>query len=451
MNYTEQLSRESMTIPRQEEESPGKRMLQHATVRVGTVDLHLSLLGCRLVAGGSQQYRQSEPARTGAQLTAEEAVARKNYLIRNWQALTSDEILCVVQNIQSAGLLDVPESDLSEEMELWLLRALALEKALKIDAAHIEAVYHECRRGRFHTILVRNNLAAIHVERQWCRQALDSLAAAIRASLAYRVHLRAPFYNCALILEFLHTSRLIFHTSHLEVLGTLQQLVSAIQHGYSQEQILNLEPAVHVGPWSDEEIRAVYVELARHAYETNDTSAVAVTANDANFVLPELDFFASFGDVPDEYLRQQGHEMLDQGTKLSSEKQFERALGAFDLVPHYNPDLKVEAGEKKRQACDQWRNEFMSALTGQVARGDFEGARKTLSGLPARLARTEDGDIARNLRSQEMLAAARKADELSRDGEKEGARRTCLWLLAQTDIDPELRRRVSVLLETLLP
>lgn len=426
-------------------------MLQRATVRVGNFDLHLSLLGCRLVASGSHQPAPSAPAPTGAKLTAEEAVARKNYLLRNWQALSSEEILGAVEGLQSAGLLDVPHSDISEETELWLLRALALEKAFKIDAAAIEAVYHECCRGRFHAILVRNNLAAIHVRRQWCRQALNSLAAAIRASLAYRVPLRAPFYNCALILQSLHASRIIFHPSYLEVLDELQQLVSAIQQRSSQEEILNPQSAVHVGPWSDEEITAVYVELARHAYDETAVSAPVVTESDGSVVLPELDFFASFGDVPDEYLRQQGHEILDHGTKLLSEKQFERALGAFELVPHYNPDLKVEAQEKKRQACDQWRNEFMTALNDQVARGDFDGACKTLRNLPVTLARTSDEDIARVLRSQELQALARKADELSSNGGNDEARRTCLWLLAQTDLEPDLRRRVSVLLETLLP
>ena len=388
-------------------------------------------------------------APTAHRLAAEDAVAAKQALIAAWANLPSDHILRELDVLQSADLTNVPAMTLAEEGELQVLRALALEKALHVDGTQIEGVYSDCRhRGRLHAILILNNLGVISAKRQGCPHALDLFTVAIRESLAYKAYLRAPFYNCALILQRLHENGFILDPVYLATLGELEQLVPWLSKEVERpEEVLLPSRAAIEKTWTSAEIRAVYESIARYAHERSAQGLdVAVWAE---YLVPDRDFFASFGDRPDKHDRQGGHVMVRGALACAEDGKFEEGLNLLRVAPSMNPDLAAESEEKRRQILESWRRRLDADVHERVLASDYVSAIRIMEDMDGALKRPGDVEILRHFRSRVHEKDAQDAAALLEAGDAAGAKGAYIELLRQ-DLPVDLRRQISASIVALL-
>lgn len=384
----------------------------------------------------------------------DETVSTKQQLLDNWDKLCGEDILEKLDFIWTAQNTGVPQVDLRQNLDLWLLKALAQEKCLYIDLKEIEKTYRHCLHlGRWNSVFVRNNLAVVKARRQECLDSLNLLADAIQLSVQHKVLLRAPFYNAALIFQHLHHNRLIFEPKYLGILDKISDSIRSAE----------IRPEAEASPDSDgdntgtesaeqptlaergdPEVEEAYKRIARYGNNMEELPAKDIFQENVAYLVPSLDLFESFGDSADKVDTRTAHEFFEQGNDFAAQERFDAGIKSFELGVELDPERANEARERTDHITEQWRYRENQRMLGTLREGEFDKATSIILDLPdPRLRRPNDDQVVSAIRRFKQSALLRKAEETAKlEGEAE-ARSTYISLLKEVDLDDSLRMHVS--------
>lgn len=391
----------------------------------------------------------------------EEVVPLKRQLMDGWEDFSGEEILEQLEYIWTTQNAGVPRIDLNQNLDLWLLKALAQEKSLYSDADEIEETYHHCRHlGRWNSVIVRNNLAVLKARRLECLDSLKLLAEAIQIAVTHKVLLRAPFYNAALIFQQLHNSGLIFNPQYEQI---LDELAAAVDHGggatqgeaasvaeqttapsgqadQATEQSDNLPDRLARPEGDPKDVRAKYVSLARYGHDLEQPEPRDIIQRSVAYLAPSLDLFESFGDYADKIDARNAQKHIEKGNELANKGKFAQSVESFKMAVLLDPARESEVSVRLAQLYDQWRYKINRRMSRLLEAKRFDDASRVISELPDENLRRPDDDA--------LLASIRKQKhahtiEVAREKGEAEARITYLSLLKEADLDDALRLTAS--------
>lgn len=389
-----------------------------------------------------------EEARGTRLLTLGDAVALKNRLTKEWKELSSEAIFDALSFLRGDDGADFTEIDLKTQSELWLLKALACEKSPRRDHKEIEDAYNHCLGGQFRIVLVLNNLGVLQAHDQKCEEALELFEKAIGLALG-KAKLKAPFYNCALVFDHLRRQGTIH--SYLRPLARLESLTRPPKEEQSTPDGNNPNGSAEQDYWPDSKIHAACKQIARYGYGFDGSAEEDFYYSKAKFLVPVHDLMASFGDLHDGLDRAAADQLQDEAEKAQKEKEFDRSITMFEMVSDFDPSRRTVLATEIKKTAEQWRqleNDTIVKLT-----RDYKYAeaidRLRLVRLNPRLADKKDEDLMNKILRRKHEAADHEAELLAAAGQAEQAIVKYKQLLGE-EINPELRKRVSMKLANLL-
>lgn len=391
----------------------------------------------------------------------EEPVLLAKQLCQNWESLSGEEILERLEYIlttQDAGVLHL---DLWQNLDLWLLKALAQEKCVYIDPEEVEKTYQHCRHlGIWNSVIVRNNLAVLAARLLRCFDSLKLFAEAIQIACAHKVPLKAPFYNAALIFQQLHLNGLIREPKYEAI---LREMAAAVGHGGAaaggefagapgqngaSEEVTGGRPEqpsdAHEQPADapdEDDVRDAYKGLALYGFnirepELKESEPRAFFRKKVAYLAPSVDLFESFGNSPDQVDGRNAQELIRQGNDLADHGEFEESVNSFRMAVRLDRSRESEVSARLAQLYDQWRYELNRRMSKLRDEGELDEASRVILELPdENLRRPEDAELVSGIRKEKHSKSLRDAE--AADGEE--ARLVYIGLLKEPDLDDSLR------------
>ncbi|HEX7315177.1 MAG TPA: hypothetical protein VF297_14720 [Pyrinomonadaceae bacterium] len=437
--------------------------MKRLSVTFGQDTAALTRLTVRLLAAGrrvKQPAAQADEGECGAGarlLTLREAVALRNRLKKEWDGLSGEAILDALSCLRVDDEADFTEIDLETQSELWLLKALACEKCPRIDRGEVEKIYNRCLGGQFRIVLVLNNLAVLQAQNQKCEESLALFKKAIELSLKGG-DLKAPFYNCALVFDHLRRQGTI--RPHLGKLGKIFNLTQPPGSQAAPEEDPSEDAAIPEY-WTRAQVRGACRQIALFGRDRGDVkpSGQDVEPSDekdfyyskARRIVPQLDLMGSFGDLRDGYDRDAADGLEDEAKQAQKGKDFDRSIEMFEMVSDFDPARRPVIDVEIKKTAEHWRqsaNETIVKLTRDKKPAEALEQLSLLRANPL-LADKKDEELMAKLLRQKHKAAEREADLLADADRNEEAAVKYKQLLGE-EIDPHLRRQVSMKLANLL-
>jgi hypothetical protein len=373
------------------------------------------------------------------------AVSTKQQVIENWDLWSSEEIMDRLEYLWATQETGVPRVNLSQTLDLWLLKALAQEKCLDAETKEIEETYHECRHlGRWNAVLVRNNLAVLRAKREESVDSLSLLAEAISLSIADRVPLKAPFYNAALVFQQLHQTGLISDPRYLELLN---QITSTIPlEPVCSENGDPREPEQEASSESEgngDDPGTAYRRIAKYGYEIREPTNPDLFQRSIAHLTPGFDLFESFGDFPDTVDSRTAHELFEKGIVHTDQEMFAEGIRNFELASQFDPAFSSEAAMKVEQVSEHWRQKENQRMAEFLSDEDYDHASGVIQYLDSRLKRDSDRTVVSSIKKLKHLALCREASEALKAGDEPRAKLLYVGLLKERDLEDSLRLDVS--------
>jgi hypothetical protein len=378
----------------------------------------------------------------------DEPITIKRQLLENWDDLAGEDIINRLKYLWSVQEAGVPKVDLKQTPELWLLKAVAQEKCLYTEIKEIEETYHHCRHlGRWNAVLIRNNLAVLKAKRQECLDSLSLLAEAIRLALDYKIHLKAPFYNAALIFQQLHQKGLLVATEsnsrYVEILNEVATIIPSDKEKPESDEALDPKrvDTASLEHNVDDPARA-YKSVARYGYKLQETQNFF--QRNATYLAPHVDLFESFGDLADKVDTRTAHNLFERGIIYTDQERYAEGLCNFEIASLLDSAFRVEATMKTEQISDQWRHRENQRMADFLSTGDYDGAKSIILHLPDnRLKRDSDYTVVSSINKLQHQALSREAEELTLKGDASQAKLLYIALLKEQELDDSLRLHVS--------
>src|SRR6185312_2954923 len=381
----------------------------------------------------------------------DEVIKLINDIKEHWATLSSDEIQERLERACKKSDDEVTEANFSDQPEIWLLKALALEKSLTADIADIEKYYSKCRGGFFQAVLVLNNCGVVQAKRQKCAEALELFKDAMFCSYRMNKYARAPFYNFALVVDRLYKQRFIFDTDYLALLEQVKDglpFLSSSNEPRPAEQ--TTEPHAAKPTLSDSEIRRLYTDVARFAREIKESQEDKFYYSKLSYLVPELDLLESFGYATDNVDREIASERFKQATALFDQGKYKESIYAFDQASMWAPDYLKGATEEIDKVSSTWRHQEDRAILDLTQKREFDEAIRRLENLPdPRLIRDFDKSLIESLYTQKQLSLLQEAEQLVSE-RKFGEAKLKFKQLLREDLGDHLRKYVSSSLAELL-
>jgi hypothetical protein len=390
------------------------------------------------------EARDSPPIR----LDWEETVSIKQQLLENWDKLSGEEIIEKLDYIWTTQETGVPKVDLRQNPVLWLLRALAQEKCVYTDISEIEKTYQHCRHlGKWNSVLVRNNLAVLKARRRECLDSLNLLAEAIQLAVQFKLLIKAPFYNAALIFHQLYMNGLIFEDKYFAILDKIAEAVEPSENRRASDTPPESSEQAIIPSRGSDEVITKYKTVAEYAYKLEEPEAVNIFQKNIAYLAPGFDLFESFGDSADNIDTRTAHEFFEKGNGYAAEGMFADGLDSFKVAVQLDPSRAPEAAVRSEQLYDQWRyreNQRMSGMLDSSDADKFDKASSIILDLPdERLRRPDDGGIISTIKNLKYNAALRDAEEAARLEDHASARLIYIGLLKENGIEDSLRLYAS--------
>src|ERR1041384_1640704 len=149
-------------------------MLYRIKLTVGEKTIAVTSLTAKVLFPGVPQInRQKEETATLPEVSKELgqpfAVVNKEFLIRRWNELTSDELLEKLNELSDSGPENGKEQQSAAlQSEHFLLQTLAEEKKIFPDYTLLFEKYIQCRGGRFGLAMILNNLGVLEARKGEC-------------------------------------------------------------------------------------------------------------------------------------------------------------------------------------------------------------------------------------------------------------------------------------------
>lgn len=373
------------------------------------------------------------------------AVSTKQQVIENWDLWSSEDIIDRLEYLWATQETGVPRVNLSQTLDLWLLKALAQEKCLDAETKEIEETYHECRHlGRWNAVLVRNNLAVLRAKRKESVDSLSLLAEAISLSIADRVPLKAPFYNAALVFQQLHQTGLISDPRYLELLNHITSMIPLERSGSEDgDQRESEQEASSESEGNRDDPETAYRRIARYGYEIREPTNPDVFQRSIAHLTPGFDLFESFGDFPDKVDSRTAHELFEKGIVHTDQEMFAEGIRNFELASQLDPAFSSEAAMKVEQVSEHWRQKENQRMAGFLSDGEHDHASGVIQYLDSRLKRDSDRTVVSSIKKLKHLALRREANEALKTGDEAQAELLYVGLLKERDLEDSLRLDVS--------
>jgi hypothetical protein len=374
-----------------------------------------------------------------------------NELKEDWPRLHSEQIVSRLDPAFNEAGNGGVEAISSIQLELSLIKALALEKSvIAEDRNEADKYYAKCRGSIFQTVLVLNNSGVIEARQKQCAAALELFRDAM--IWAYRMNslAKAPFYNFALIIAHLYRQRFIFHPDYLRILEESVDSLPFLQRFRKVDANGNGATEATEKPRTDEEIRDLCEAIAQYSHGIVEPGGNDFYRSALTFVLPEIDLPGSFGEIPDKVDRESAAEVFSDGSELFDQKLFDESIRSFELASTLSSDFSSRASSEIDKVSNAWRLHENEIILKLVADKEFDEALTRLQSLPdKRLERESDHALAEVFRKQKQGWLLREADKLADQGQMHEAKLKYKQLLRE-DLNDQLRKHISTKLARLL-
>lgn len=380
----------------------------------------------------------------------DETVSVKQQLINNWDTLSGEEIVARLNYIWTAASSAISKASLTQNLDLWLLKALALGKCLYSNINEIEEAYQHCRHlGKWNTVLIRNNLAATKATRNECLESLNLLTEAIRLALSENVHLKAPFFNTALILHHLHKNGLIFEERYLAIVDRLSSIMASRRsHSSAANDLASSEPSTNdpeavSGQHTGHNVIQVYRAIAQFGWDLKEPKALNIFQENIAYLSPSLELFESFGDAADKIDSLTAHHFFEKANEFAGHGMFANAIKSVELGLRLDPTRTSEGLALSEKLLEQWRHCENQRMSDALDDNRFDQASNVILDLPDhRLRQANDDQLLFDIKTLDHLATLRNGDEL-RDVDANQARVIYLNLLKDPNLEDTLWIHVS--------
>ena len=374
-----------------------------------------------------------------------------NSIKDDWDALYSEQIIQKLEQVHREVNNEVKAVDLEIHPELWLIRAIALEKSLLDNSDEVEKNYRKCLSGKFQAILVLNNLGVVQARKQRCREALVLFKDAMFWANAFPKRMvKAPFYNFALIIAHLYQQRFVFQPDYLALLSEVIESLPFLTHLKKQGSgdASKGDPSEVV--LSDADIKETYLSIAKFAHDIFEAPEDKFFHENLAYLIPELDLLDSFGDVLDKFDREAAHKVFKKGMTLKGEERYAESIYTLEMAGRLAPDYLKGSSEQIEQIFDLWRRKENQDILELTEAEDYEEALRKLQYLPdERLERQNDQGLIESIQIQKQISMLHEADELVARKQYEEAKLKYKALLRE-DLSDHLRKNVSTKLAALL-
>lgn len=372
-----------------------------------------------------------------------------NELKEDWKDLHSEQILSRLDPAFNEAGNGGGEAISSIQLELSLVKALALEKSvIAEDRNEADKYYSKCRGSIFQTVLVLNNSGVVEAKREQCAAALELFKGAM--IWAYRMNSleKAPFYNFTLIIAHLYRQRFIFHPEYLRILEETVDALPFLERFRKVDTKSATETTEMVR--TNDEIRTLCEAIANYSNGIVEPSVYDFYRSALTFVLPEIDLPGSFGEIPDKVDRESAAEVFSGGSELLARKLFNESIRSFELASTLASDYSTRASAEIDKVSTAWRLHENKVILQLTENKEFDKALTRLQSLPdKRLERESDQALAEVLKKQKQGWLLREADELADAGQLHEAKLKYKQLLRE-HLNDQLRKHISAKLARLL-
>jgi hypothetical protein len=405
----------------------------------------------------SQGFTSSEEVSDDPAQASKQNISRLDDIIelikdlkQRWAELNSEQIIERLEQASKEENTEVTEVNLSTQPELWLLKALALEKSLTADIADVEKYYSKCRGGIFQAVLVLNNCGVVQAKRQKCSEALELFKDAMIGAYTMDKLAKAPFYNFALIVAHLYKQRFIFQSGYLALLEEVIRALPFLEDLRRLKVVTDTDGEPVKTALGDAEIRLMFNAIAKFAHEIIESPADEFYHSKLSYLVLESDLLDSFGDISDKVDRERASEVFEEGRALFDQKLYAESINVLETASSLAPDYSKGAAEEIEKVFDAWRYELNKTIFKLAGEKKFDEAIEILQNLPdQRLARQNDKSLIENLQKRKQLWMLQQADELAEKRCFDEAKLKYKLLLRE-ELSDHLKRHVSTKLAELL-
>ena len=374
-----------------------------------------------------------------------------NELKEDWPRLHSEQIVSRLDPAFNEAGNGGAKALSSAQLELSLVKALALEKSvIAEDRNEAGEYYSTCRGSIFQTVLVLNNSGVLEAKRKHCAAALELFKDAMIWAYSMNSLTKAPFYNFALIIAHLYRQRFIFHPDYLRILEETVDALPFLERFRKVNAKGNGATETSERLRTDDEIRTLCEAIAQYSHGIVELNAPDFYRSALTLVLPEIDLPGSFGEIPDKVDRDSAADVFSDGSELFEQKLFAESIRSFELASTLASDYLSRASSEIDKVSNAWRLEENQIILKLVADKEFDEALTRLQSLPdKRLERESDQALAEVFRKQKQGWLLREADKQAAAGQRHEAKLKYKQLLRE-DLNDQLRKHISTKLAHLL-
>lgn len=420
----------------------GKRILAHP--------LTTQLLGGEYITSDEELHSQNVlPTKTD-----ERDVIAKQKILKDWNNLTSDEILERLSKLNQSQIIKETEDNANWQSEILLLRALAKEKSLLQKRTELIEAYFECQGGHFYKSIILNNQAILKIKENNCNEVLKLFHQAILQCFEKQNFHQAPFYNFVLII--VHLDKIGFMDESSQKL--LDEIFEKVKPSHKKTE--NSYQSIQNSPLTLSKCRTIIHFINSNTSpenQTSETDGVEFYNNKSAYLVPQFDIWNSFGDQSQAANYRSFNEKMKRANELVKKGQYSDSINLLEYASQSvsffisssesSTILKKLSDERISEIKELWRISIDEKIRKCCLKGKFEDAINILSSLDEKVVSTDEKDLINSLikKIQEMRYSAEldQIENLIAQKELHEAKSACEILLLDSEINDAVRKRVT--------